>query len=62
VWLGRKKYLPNENNKVIAVQLDIDTFRKIEQILEDLALGKLIEENDEKDNLNLDEAHRYYYQ
>jgi hypothetical protein len=49
-------------NKVIAVLLDIATFRKIEQILEDLALGKLIEENDEKDNLNLDEALRYFYQ
>ena len=58
----KKKYLTDENNKVIAVQLDIDTFRKIEQILEDLALGKLIEENDEKDNLNLEEALRYFYQ
>ena len=58
----RKKYLTDENNEVIAVQLDIDTFRKIEQILEDYALGKLIEENDEQDNLNLDEAYKYYYQ
>jgi hypothetical protein len=57
-----KKYLIDENNEVIAVQLDIDTFRKIEQILEDHALGKLIEENDEKDNLNQDEALGYYYQ
>lgn len=55
-----KKYLIDENNEVIAVQLDIDTFRKIEQILEDLALGKLIEENDEQDNLNLNEAQDYY--
>ena len=58
----KKKYLTDENNEVIAVQLDIATFRKIEQILEDLVLVKLIEENDEKDNLNLDEALRYYYQ
>jgi len=58
----KKKYLTDENNKVIAVQLDIDTFRKIEQILEDLALGKLIEENDKQDNLNLEEALRYFYQ
>ena len=58
----KKKYLTDENNNVIAVHLDIDTFRKIEQILEDFALGKLIEENDEKDNLTQDEALRYYYQ
>ena len=55
-----KKYLIDENNEVIAVQLDIATFRKIEQILEDLALGKLIEENDEQDNLNLNKAQDYY--
>jgi len=58
----KKKYLTDESKSVIAVQLDIDTFRKIEQILEDFALGKIIEENDEKDNLNQDEALRYYYQ
>jgi hypothetical protein len=56
----KKKYLTDENNEVIAVQLDIATFRKIEQILKDLALGKLIEENDEQDNLNLNEALDYY--
>jgi len=56
----KKKFLTDENNEVIAVQLDIDTFRKIEQILEDHALGKLIEENDEQDNLNLNEAQDYY--
>jgi hypothetical protein len=49
-------------NKVIAVLTAIDTFRNIEQILEDHLLSKLIEENDEKDNLNLDEALSYYYQ
>jgi len=56
----KKKYLTDENNEVIAVQLDIDTFNKIEQILEDYALGKLIEENDEQDNLPLNEAQDYY--
>ena len=56
----KKKYLTDENNEVIAVQLDIDTFNKIEQILEDYALGKLIEENDEQDNLTLNEAQDYY--
>jgi len=39
--------------------MDIDTFRKIEQVLEDYTLGKLIEEND-NDNLTLNEAREHY--
>ena len=56
----KKKYVTDEDNNVIAVQMDIETFKKIERVLEDYALGKLIEENDVKDNLNLHEAKDYY--
>ncbi|MGM0531666.1 MAG: hypothetical protein ACQER7_09960 [Bacteroidota bacterium] len=56
----KKQYVTDENNNVVAVQMDIETFEKIERVLEDYALGKLIEENDEKDNLDLNEARRYY--
>lgn len=56
----KKQYVTDENNNVVAVQMDIETFKKIERVLEDYALGKLIEENDEKDNLNLNEARHYY--
>ena len=55
-----KKYVTDENNNVIAVQMDIETFRKIEHVLEDYALGKLIEENDPEDTLHLSEARSYY--
>lgn len=56
----KKQYVTDENNNVVAVQMDIETFEKIERVLEDYALGKLIEENDEKDNLDLNEARQYY--
>ncbi len=44
------------------VQIDIADFEKIEQLLEDHALGKLMEENDSAENLDLKEAKAYYDQ
>jgi hypothetical protein len=34
----------------------------MEQLLEDYALGKLIEENNQEENLSLNEAQEYYNQ
>ena len=56
----RKKYVTNENNEAVAVQLDLETFEKMERLLEDYALGKLIEEEEETPNLSLKEAKAYY--
>lgn len=56
----KKRYLTNEDNQPIAVQVDIETFEKIEQIIEDYALAQLIEENNPKENLTLEEAKAYY--
>lgn len=56
----KKKYLTDENNRAVAVQLDIKTFERIEQLLEDYALGQLIEENEPNDTLSLNEAEEYY--
>ncbi len=56
----KKTYLTDENKKPVAVQVDIETFEKIEQVLEDYALGKLIEENNSVDNLSVNEAKEYY--
>jgi hypothetical protein len=55
-----KKYIVDKNKKAVAVQIDIETFNKIELVLEDFALGKLIEENSPDDNLSLNEAKSYY--
>ena len=56
----KKRYLTNENNQPVAVQVDIETFEKIEQIIEDYALAHLIEENNPKENLTIEEAKAYY--
>jgi hypothetical protein len=56
----RKKYIVNEENEKIAVQLDIRTFEKIEQLLEDYVLGEMINENKREDNLRVKEAKEYY--
>ncbi len=41
----KKAYIVDEENRKIAVQLDIETFNNIEEILEDYALARLIEEH-----------------
>lgn len=56
----KKKYIIDEDQKKLAVQIDIADFEKIERILEDYALGQLIQENDPVDNLNMEEARKYY--
>ncbi|MBI3658866.1 hypothetical protein HY230_00115 [Candidatus Acetothermia bacterium] len=35
-----KRYVVNERNKPVAVQIDLQTFQKIERLLEDYALGQ----------------------
>lgn len=56
----RKRYLTDDKNKPVAVQVDIKTFEKIEQLLEDYALAQFINENDPADNLSLEEAEEHY--
>ena len=58
----RKQYIIDENNNKIAVQLSIDTFEKIEKILEDYALVQLMKENEKDEVLGIGEAKKYYKQ
>lgn len=55
-----KKYIVDKNKKAIAVQIDIETFSRIEQVLEDYALGQLILESSPEEILSLSEAKTYY--
>jgi len=57
----KKKYIVDENQKTIAVQIDIQDFNEIQKILEDYGLGKLMDENAPEDNLTLEEARTLYY-
>ena len=54
-----EKYIVNRQQKKIAVQLDIKTFKKIEEVLEDYGLGQYMDEvkNDEKFTLEKAKAH-----
>lgn len=56
----KKTYLTDEKNKPLAVQIDIKTFERMELLLEDYALGRLIEENDSGENLSIEEARALY--
>jgi RelB Antitoxin alpha helical domain len=52
----KKRYVVDENKRPFAVQVDIATFEKMEQLIEDYALGQLINENSSHDDLTLEEG------
>jgi len=55
-----KQYIVDEHNKRIAVQIPIETFEKIEEVLENYALYQLIKENEGGEILGLKGAKAYY--
>ena len=57
-----KQYIVDEQDKKIAVQIPIETFEKIEEVLENYALVQLIKENEGDEILSLHEAKAYYDQ
>jgi len=56
----KKKYIVDEKNRKIAVQIDIKVYQKIEEIIEDYALVQLMKENEKEETLNIDQAKQYY--
>jgi hypothetical protein len=56
----KKTYVTDTKNRPVAVQVNIKTFEKIEKLLEDYALGKLIEDNSPDEYLSVSEAKEYY--
>ena len=55
-----KNYVLDENQKPIAVQIPLDEFTKIEELLENFGLAKLMEETDDKELLSGEDAYNYY--
>lgn len=55
-----KNYVLDENQQPVAVQIPIVEFEKIEAILEDYGLVKLMEEAEDEQLLSKDEALKYY--
>jgi len=57
----KPNYIVDEDNKRISVQLDIETFKKIEEIFENYAFYHLINKDDESDEtLDIKQAKDYY--
>lgn len=57
----KRQYIVDESNCKVAVQLDIETFVKIEEILENYGLIRLMEAEEPDDEIfNLEQAQSYY--
>ena len=56
----KKTYVTDSKKRPVAVQVDIQTFEKMEQLLEDYALDQFIGKNDPEDILSVAEAKAYY--
>jgi len=57
-----RQYIVDEQNRRIAVQIPIETFEKLEEILENYALVQLIEKNEGEETLGVQDAKSYYDQ
>lgn len=53
-------YIVDNQNHKIAVQLDIATYNQITETLENFALYRLMEENNDNEILSLKDAREYY--
>jgi PHD/YefM family antitoxin component YafN of YafNO toxin-antitoxin module len=56
----RKKYVVNEHNEPVAVLLDLGTFQRIEQLLEDYSLGQSMKAVEDEPGLDLQAARKRY--
>ena len=56
----KRTYVVDEQNHRVAVQIDIETFNRIEETHENYALAKLMKETADAEAITLDEALPYY--
>jgi hypothetical protein len=56
----KKRYVVDEENHRVAVQIDLETFEEIEGLLENHALIELMSEGKDEETLSLEAARRYY--
>ena len=57
-----RQYIVDENNRKVAVQVPIEIFEKMEELLEDYALVELMKENEGEETLSINEAKAFYEQ
>ena len=58
----KRQYIVADNDRKVGVVLDIETFEKIEELLEDCGLALSMEEVEEEESLSQSEAQEYYAQ
>jgi len=58
----KKQFVVNDKNQKIAVQIDIDTFKKIEELLENHILVQMMRESSDDKSYSLEDARAYYQQ
>lgn len=56
----KKRYVVDEQNRRVAVQIDLETFSKIEELLENHALAQWMTDTEEDEALDLESAKAYY--
>jgi hypothetical protein len=56
----KKEYVVTDSNKKKAVLLDIDTFNRMEEIIENYGLAKYMLEAKEEESLSLSDAKQQY--
>ncbi len=56
------QYVLDDQNRKVAIQLDLDTFRKIEEALEYHALYHLMKDEEDPTILTLEEVRAFYQQ
>ena len=56
----KPQFIVSDDNEPVRVILDIQTFHKIETIIEDYGLDRFMDEADDDGTLSLSEAHDYY--
>ena len=56
----KKKYVVDEQDRRVAVQIDLETFAKIEEVLENFALARWINDAQDEPALSPEAAKEYY--
>ena len=56
----RKNIVLDENKKPVAVQIPISDFERLEEIIENYGLAKLMDEVKDNERLSIEEAKTYY--
>lgn len=55
-----KKIILDKQLKPFAVQIPVEDFERLEEVIENYGLSKLIDEVSEDEKLSLEEAKKYY--